>query len=380
MKIVIAPDSYKESLSALDVAIQIEAGFREIFPDAEYIKLPVADGGEGTVEAMVAATSGRIIAVDVTDPLGEKGSAFLGLSGDDRYAIIEMAAASGLERVPVNKRNPMITTSFGTGELISAALNQGVTHCIIGIGGSATNDGGAGMAQALGVQLLDIDGKQLGFGGGELEKLDRIDISAIDPRIKNCRFEVACDVTNPLTGAQGASAIFGPQKGASATMIEQLDANLLHYAKIIKRDLGLEVNDVPGAGAAGGMGAALLAFLGAELRPGIDIVTEAVGLDAVVKDADLVITGEGRIDSQTVNGKVPIGVARVAKRYNKPVIAIAGSLSSDVDIVYQHGLDATFSVLYKICSLDDALKQAAENVKMTARNIAMVFKLGLSLR
>ena len=219
------------------------------------------------------------------------------------------------------------------------------------------------MAQALGVQLLDIDGKQLGFGGGELEKLDRIDISAMDPRIKNCRFEVACDVTNPLTGAQGASAIFGPQKGASVAMIERLDANLLHYAKIIKRDLGLEVNDVPGAGAAGGMGAALLAFLGAELRPGIDIVTEAVGLDAVVKDADLVITGEGRIDSQTVNGKVPIGVARVAKRYNKPVIAIAGSLSSDVDIVYQHGLDATFSVLYKICSLDDALKQARTSGK-----------------
>ncbi|GKX63030.1 glycerate kinase [Pragia fontium] len=377
MKIVIAPDSYKESLSALDVAVQIEAGFREVFPDAEYVKLPVADGGEGTVEAMVAATSGKMITLDVTDPLGEQGSAFLGLSGDERYAIIEMAAASGLERVPVNKRNPMTTTSYGTGELIVEALNRGVKHCIIGIGGSATNDGGAGMVQALGAKLLDENGQSIGFGGGALSKLRRIDISTMDKRIKECRFEVACDVTNPLTGEHGASAIFGPQKGATPEMIEQLDANLLHYASIIKRDLGLDVNDVPGSGAAGGMGAALLAFCGADLRPGIDIVTEAVGLDAVVKDADLVITGEGRLDSQTVNGKVPIGVARVAKAYHKPVIAIAGSLSSDVDIVYQHGLDAVFSVLYKICSLDDALTQAADNVRMTARNIAMVYKLGL---
>ncbi|MFV0547216.1 MAG: glycerate kinase [Limnobaculum xujianqingii] len=376
MKIVIAPDSYKESLSALDVATQIEAGFREIFPQAEYVKLPVADGGEGTVEAMVAATSGKVLTVDVTDPLGERGSAFLGLSGDERYAIIEMAAASGLERVPTSQRNPMITTSFGTGELIVEALNSGVKHCIIGIGGSATNDGGSGMVQALGAKLLDENGQQIGFGGAELARLHRIDVSQMDKRIANCRFEVACDVTNPLTGTQGASAIFGPQKGATPEMIEQLDANLLHYAKIIQRDLGLDVNDVPGAGAAGGMGAALLAFLGAELRPGIDIVTEAVGLDAVVREADLVITGEGRIDSQTVNGKVPIGVARVAKRYHKPVIAIAGSLSSDVDIVYQHGLDAAFSVLYKISSLDEALAQAADNVRMTARNVAMVYRLG----
>ncbi|GKX60516.1 glycerate kinase [Leminorella grimontii] len=376
MKIVIAPDSYKESLSALDVARQIEAGFREIFPDAQYVKLPVADGGEGTVDAMVAATSGTILTVDVTDPLGEQGEAFLGLSGDERYAIIEMAAASGLERVPVSRRNPMVTTSYGTGELIAKALDRGVTHCIIGIGGSATNDGGAGMVQALGAKLLDKEGKEIGFGGAELARLDRIDVSGMDKRIKSCRFEVACDVTNPLTGPQGASAIFGPQKGATQEMIATLDANLLHYAQAIKRDLGQDVNDVPGSGAAGGMGAALLAFLGAELRPGIEIVTEAVGLADAVKDADLVITGEGRIDSQTVNGKVPIGVARVSKRYGKPVIAIAGSLSSDVEVVYQHGLDAVFSVLYKITSLDDALKQAADNVKMTARNVAMAYRLG----
>lgn len=266
MKIVIAPDSYKESLSALDVALQIEAGFREVFPDAQYVKLPVADGGEGTVDAMVAATSGKTLTVDVTDPLGERGEAFLGLSGDERYAIIEMAAASGLERVPVNRRNPMVTTSYGTGELIASALDRGVTHCIIGIGGSATNDGGAGMVQALGARLLDKEGREIGFGGAELVRLDRIDVSGMDKRIKSCRFEVACDVTNPLTGPQGASAIFGPQKGATPEMIAQLDANLLHYAQVIKRDLALDVNDVPGAGAAGGMGAALLAFLGAELR------------------------------------------------------------------------------------------------------------------
>lgn len=376
MKIVIVPDSYKESLTALEVATQIEAGFREIFPEAEYIKLPVADGGEGTVEAMLEATAGIKITTEVLDPLGQRGPAFLGISGDGCYAIIEMAAASGLERVPVAKRNPLLTTSYGTGELITAALDQGVKHCIIGIGGSATNDGGAGMLQALGVKLLDDRGQQIGFGGAELARLQRIDISGLDARIKQCRIEVACDVSSPLTGEKGASAVFGPQKGATAEMIVQLDDNLKHYAAIIRRDLAIDVENVPGAGAAGGMGAALLAFLGAELRPGIDIVMQAIGLEAAISDADLVITGEGRIDSQTVNGKVPVGVARVAKKYNKPTIAIGGSLSKDVGIIHQYGVDAVFSVLHSICTLDQALEDAADNVRMASRNIAMAYYLG----
>ncbi|PLR43677.1 glycerate kinase [Chimaeribacter arupi] len=375
MKIVIAPDSYKESLSALEVATQIEAGFRDIFPQAEYVKLPVADGGEGTVEAMVAATGGRIIRVTVTGPLGDPIEGFYGLSGDEQSAFIEMAAASGLEQVPPHQRNPLRTTSYGTGELIRNALDHGVKHCIIGIGGSATNDGGAGMAQALGAKLRTAQGEEIGHGGGELTHLANIDISELDPRLAQCQIEVACDVTNPLTGDQGASAIFGPQKGATPEMVKQLDGYLAHYAQIIQRDLGVDVDTVPGAGAAGGMGAALLAFCGADLRRGIEIVTEALGLEALVKDADLVITGEGRIDSQTIHGKVPIGVAKVAKRHNKPVIGIAGSLTADVGVVHQHGLDAVFSVLYTICTLDEALENAGDNVRMTARNIAATLRL-----
>lgn len=376
MKIVIAPDSYKESLSAQQVATQIELGFREIFPDAHYVKLPVADGGEGTVEAMVAATNGKIIRLDVTGPLGETVNAFYGLSGDESCAYIEMAAASGLELVPAAQRDPLITTSFGTGELIRNALDKGVEHFIIGIGGSATNDGGSGMVQALGAQLLNKEGRQIGYGGGQLPELVSIDMSQFDSRIKHCRFEVACDVTNPLLGEEGASAVFGPQKGASAELVKQLDNALAHYAEVIRRELDIDVLSIAGGGAAGGMGVALHAFCHAELRRGIEIVTEALGLDELVRDATLVITGEGRIDSQTIHGKVPIGVAKVAKRYNKPVIGIAGSLTKDVGVVHQHGLDAVFSVLYTICTLEEALDNAAENVRLSARNIAATLAIG----
>lgn len=380
MKIVIAPDSYKENLSALEVANAIEQGFREIWPDADYVKLPVADGGEGTVEAMVAATAGRIVDVDVTGPLGKTVTAFFGLSGDERTAFIEMAAASGLEQVPVALRDPLKTTSWGTGELIRHALDAGVDHIIIGLGGSATNDGGAGMVQALGAKLLDARQNEIGKGGAALDALTRIDISQLDPRLAACRIEVACDVTNPLTGKEGASAVFGPQKGATAETIDRLDTALVHYAQIITRDLEVDVLELAGGGAAGGMGAALYAFCGAQLRRGIEIVTDALQLDACVADADLVVTGEGRMDSQTIHGKVPVGVAKVAKRYHKPVIGIAGSLTADVGIVHEHGLDAVFSVIYTICTLDDALKNAAENVRMTARNVAATLKMGQTLR
>jgi len=379
MKIVIAPDSYKESLSALDVANAIEDGFREVFPKAEYVKIPVADGGEGTVEAMVAATKGRVVKVSVSGPLGEQVDGFYGLSGDEQSAFIEMAAASGLEYLPVAKRDPLITTSWGTGELIRHALDAGVQHIIIGLGGSATNDGGAGMVQALGAKLLDNQGEQIGPGGAALETLARIDIRELDKRLAGCRIDVACDVTNPLTGNEGASAIFGPQKGATPEMIARLDKALAHYAELIARDLQLDVVNLAGGGAAGGMGAALYAFCGAKLRQGIEIVTDALALDRQVADADLVITGEGRIDSQTVHGKVPVGVAKVAKRHNVPVIGIAGSLSADVGVVHDHGIDAVFSVLYKICTLDDALASAGENVRMTARNVAAVLKAGKTL-
>lgn len=380
MKIVIAPDSYKESLSALEVATAIEQGFREIWPDADYVKIPVADGGEGTVEAMVEATAGRIVRVNVTGPLGKPVDAFYGLSGDERSAFIEMAAASGLELVPSGLRDPLKTTSWGTGELIRHALDTGVEHIIIGLGGSATNDGGAGMMQALGARLLDSRQNEIAPGGAALEALAQIDISQLDTRLAACRIEVACDVTNPLTGNEGASAVFGPQKGATPEMIVRLDKALAHYAQLIARDLNVDVSGLAGGGAAGGMGAALYAFCGAELRSGIEIVTDALHLDACVIDADLVVTGEGRIDSQTIHGKVPVGVASVAKRYNKPVIGIAGSLTADVGVVHQHGIDAVFSVIYNICTLDDALKNAAENVRMTARNVAATIRLGQLIR
>lgn len=379
MKIVIAPDSYKESLSALEVATAIEQGFREIWPDADYVKLPVADGGEGTVEAMVAATAGRMVHVDVTGPLGASVQAFYGLSGDERSAFIEMAAASGLELVKPAQRNPLTTTSWGTGELISHALDAGVKHIIIGIGGSATNDGGAGMVQALGAKLLTSEGKPIGQGGGELDRLSRIDISGLDKRLADCRIEVACDVTNPLTGEEGASAVFGPQKGATPEMIERLDKSLAHYAQVIAHDLDMDVLNLSGGGAAGGMGAALYAFCGAQLRQGIEIVTDALQLDKQVADADLVITGEGRIDSQTIHGKVPVGVARIAKRFNKPVIGIAGSLTADVGVVHEHGVDAVFSVIYTVCTLEEALENAEGNVRLAARNIAATLKVGMGM-
>ncbi|EHU9440053.1 glycerate kinase [Vibrio vulnificus] len=373
MKIVIAPDSYKESLTAMDVAIAIEKGFKQVLPDAHYVKLPMADGGEGTVQSMVDATGGTIIEHTVTGPLGQRVDGFFGLLGEGKTAVIEMAAASGLHLVTPDQRNPLITTTFGTGELIKAALDHGVEHIIVGIGGSATNDGGIGMAQALGIKLLDAQGNELGYGGGELAKLATIDCSQLDPRLAQVRLEVACDVDNPLCGTKGASTVFGPQKGATPEMVTILDENLAHYATVIKQQLGVDVRDMAGAGAAGGMGAALLGLLNAELRPGIEIVMDAVRLDEIVADADLVITGEGRIDSQTIHGKTPIGVARTAKKHGLPVIGIAGCLSADCGVVHEHGLDAVFAVVNRSVDLPTALAEAAENVELTARNVAAAF-------
>ncbi|WP_435927971.1 glycerate 2-kinase [Dryocola sp. BD613] len=379
MKIVIAPDSYKESLSAHEVAQAIEKGFREIFPDARYVSVPVADGGEGTVDAMVSATQGSKVVTTVTGPLGEPVTACWGMTGDGKTAFIEMAEASGLALVPFEKRNPLVTTSRGTGELILRALDNGVRNIIIGIGGSATNDGGAGMLQALGAKLSDAAGKEVSPGGGSLLSLSSIDISGLDKRLERCVINVACDVTNPLTGDNGASRIFGPQKGADEATIVELDRNLAHFAQVIKKQLRKDVENTPGAGAAGGMGAALMAFLGADLRSGVEIVTEALNLEEHIHNCSLVVTGEGRMDSQSIRGKVPVGVAAIAKRYRKPVIGIAGSLACDVAIVHQHGIDAVFSVLTSVGTLDEALKNAFDNIYRASRDIAATVAIGMKL-
>lgn len=373
MKIVIAPDSYKESLSALEVAEAIEAGFRKVFPDAQYCKLPMADGGEGTVQSLVDASNGTIITEQVTGPLGQPVDAFYGLMGDGKTAVIEMAAASGLHLVPSDQRNPLHTTSFGTGELIRSALQRGVEHIIVGIGGSATNDGGVGMVQALGGRFLDAQQQPLGYGGGALKHLVQIDLAELDPRLQHVSLEVASDVDNPLCGPTGATYVFGPQKGAtSEAMKQELDANLAHYAAIMKTQLGQDVQHRPGAGAAGGLGAALMGLLGATLRPGIEIIVESVQLKQHLADASLVITGEGRIDSQTIHGKTPMGVARAAKDYGLPVIGIAGCLSDDCQVVHEHGIDAVFSVVPRSVTLAEALEHAAFNVELTAENVARV--------
>ncbi|MDM5225394.1 glycerate kinase [Cytobacillus sp. NJ13] len=379
MKIVIAPDSFKESLSALEAANAIERGFKFIFHEADYKKMPMADGGEGTVQSLVDATEGTIIERTVTGPLGEPVKAFFGLMGDGKTAVIEMAAASGLHLVPSEKRNPLITSTWGTGELIAAAMDSGVQHIIIGIGGSATNDAGAGMIQALGGKLLNKTGSDIGPGGGSLAQLAAIDLSGLDSRLRDVHFEVACDVDNPLTGTRGASAIFGPQKGATPEMVELLDQNLGHFADVIENALGKQFRHIEGAGAAGGIGGSLLAILNADLKKGIEIVLHAVDFENEVKDADLVITGEGKIDSQTIYGKTPIGVARAAKKHGIPVIGLAGSLSDDSDIVHEHGIDALFSIVPGVVTLPEALEKAAIYMERTARNIAASMKMSGSL-
>ncbi len=375
MKIVLAPDSFKESLSALQVAESIERGFKQVLPNAEYVKVPMADGGEGTVQSLVDATGGRIIKKTVTGPLGEAAEAFFGILGNEKTAVIEMAAASGLHLVPATKRNPLLTTTRGTGELIAAALDYNVNHIIIGIGGSATNDGGAGMARALGARFLNSDGQEIAEGGGALSDLAAIDLSRLDSRLADVKIEVACDVDNPLIGPKGASAIYGPQKGATPVIVNQLDENLAHYAAIIEKDLGVKIADVPGSGAAGGLGGGLLAFMQAELSRGVDIVMEAAKLSDIIAGADLVITGEGKIDGQTIFGKTLIGVAKTAKKHGVPVIGIAGNVASDSDVVHEYGIDAIFSIVPGAVSLQEAFLHADEFVERTARNIAAVWQL-----
>ncbi len=372
MKIVIAPQGFKGSLTALEIARAIEAGIRRVMPDAEIVIVPVADGGDGTLQALVDSSGGDIVTTSVTGPLGRPVDARWGALGDGMTAVIEMARASGLALIGRDERDPLRATTRGTGELIRAALTSGHRKFIVGIGGSATNDGGAGMAQSLGARLLDADGRELPPGGAALARLGRIDTSHMDTRLAGSVFTVACDVNNPLCGPTGASAIFGPQKGATPAMVKELDAALAHFADVIRRDLDVDVKERPGAGAAGGLGAGLMAFVNAELRAGVDIVLSAVDLADKLEGADLVITGEGQIDKSTAFNKAPVGVARLAKKQGIPVVAIAGSLGEGYKVVHDMGIDAVFSLVSGPMTLDDAMGRTGELVSATAEEIARV--------
>ncbi|HSX69953.1 MAG TPA: glycerate kinase [Pseudomonas sp.] len=374
MKIVIAPDSFKESLSAPDVAAAIARGWTQVFPDAEVLLRPMADGGEGTVDAVLAATGGDRRELTVRGPLGEPVLAHWGWLGD-ATAVLEMAAASGLHWVPRERRDATVTTSYGTGELIRAALDAGAERIILGLGGSATNDGGVGLLQALGVRFLDADERELPPGGAALARLARIDVAQMDPRLLQAKVEIAADVDNPLCGPKGASAVFGPQKGASLQQVELLDAALGCYARVAAATLGEDHSGVPGVGAAGGLGFAAKAFLHASFRPGIELVAELSGLAEAVQGADLVITGEGRLDSQSLHGKTPIGVARVARAAGVPVIALAGSLGEGYQAVYEAGIEAAFSLTSGPQSLEQAMHGAAAELQARACDLARIWRL-----
>ncbi|MCW8274991.1 glycerate kinase [Pseudomonas sp. PCH199] len=375
MKIVIAPDSFKDSLSAQGVADAIALGLMEVWPDAQLVKCPMADGGEGTVESILAACGGELQRIAVRGPLGDPVDAAWGWLPDSHTAIIEMAEASGLQLVPVDQRDACISSTFGTGELIRAALDEGAQRVILAIGGSATNDGGAGAMQALGVKLLDAQGQALAPGGLALAELFRIDLSDIDPRLATVRFDIAADVNNPLCGPHGASAIFGPQKGASPEQVQLLDHALGHFADHCAKVLNNDVREESGSGAAGGLGFAAKAFLGAQFKAGVEVVAELVGLADAVKDADLVITGEGRFDAQTLRGKTPFGVARIAKQYRVPVIVIAGTLGEGYQALYEHGIDAAFALASGPMTLQQACAEAPRLLRERASDIARVWRL-----
>lgn len=377
MKIVIAPDSFKGSLTAKQVAEAIRTGVARIFPQADYELVPMADGGEGTVQSLVDATQGRLITKTVHNPLDELSEAYYGILGDGQTAVIEMAQASGIQYVNDQTHNPLITTTYGTGELMLDALDHGVKKIILGIGGSATNDGGAGMAQALGARLLDAAGNELPLGGGALDRLDHIDISGLDPRIQATQVLIASDVTNPLTGKDGASAVFGPQKGATPAMVEVLDQNLHHYAEIIKRDLHQDLEQVPGAGAAGGLGTGLMAFTNSQMARGIDLVVEFTKLKERAAGADLVLTGEGGIDFQTKFGKTPYGVALATKTVapQAPVVVLAGNVGQGIDSLYgKDAMDAIFATPAGAKPLAQAIADGPHDIALAAENVARLIK------
>ncbi|WP_373893564.1 glycerate kinase [Virgibacillus sp. CBA3643] len=369
MKIIIAPDSFKGSLTAIEAAQAINKGVKKAFHDAETVLLPVADGGEGSMETLVSATDGKIKHLPVVGPLGSKVEAAYGVLGDGRTCVIEMATASGLNLVPEEKLSPLQATTYGTGQLIKQALDDGFSSFIIGIGGSATNDGGAGMLQALGLQLLNENGNEIDYGGGELNQIKQINMRSFDKRIKDCNFIIASDVQNPLIGTDGASAIFGPQKGAKADDVALLDGNLTHWADKVAEITGITLHDLPGAGAAGGIGGAFQAFFPFVMKRGIDVVLDYIKLDEKVMGADLVITGEGQVDSQTASGKTPMGVAQAAKRRDVPTIIIAGAVGKGIEVLYDFGVISANSIINRPMPLQEAIERAAELVELSAEQV-----------
>lgn len=374
MKLVIAPDSFKESLSARAVAEAIAAGWARVYPDAELLLCPMADGGEGTVDALLSATGGKLQQTRVSGPLGDPVEAHWGLL-PDAQAIIEMAEASGLHRVEPARRDVLAASSHGTGELIRAALDAGVRRIVLGLGGSATNDGGAGLLAALGVRFLDREGQELPLGGAALARLSQIDLTGLDTRLAQIEVMVAADVDNPLCGPRGASAVFGPQKGASPEQVAQLDEALAHYADVMAATLGEDLRDFPGVGAAGGLGFAARAVLRAGFRPGVELVAELSGLVQAMQGADLVITGEGRLDGQSLHGKTPVGVARLARTAGVPVIALAGSLGEGYQRLYAEGIGAAFSLAPGPLSLEQAMAEAGPQLSARAADLARLWRI-----
>lgn len=376
MKFVIAPDSFKGSLTAKQAADAIYTGLKRVFPEADYELVPMADGGEGTVQSLVDATHGSFRHADVLNPLGQPVSAEYGLLGDQQTAVIEMAAASGIQFVNEDTKNPLVTTTYGTGQLMLDAMHHGAREIIIGIGGSATTDGGQGMAESLGVKFLDAAGAPISRGGGGLADLATIDVSGIDPLVAQTKVRIASDVTNPLVGEKGSAAVFGPQKGATPAMVATLDANLAHYAALIKATLGKDLADFPGAGAAGGLGAGLLAFTDSQMEKGVEIVVRETHLKERAVNADYVFTGEGAIDFQTQYGKTPMGTAQAVKAASPhaKVIGVAGNVGAGIDQLYDLGIDAIFGILPGIVDLPTAIATGQENLARTAENIARVIK------
>ncbi|HAE33364.1 MAG: glycerate kinase [SAR202 cluster bacterium] len=380
MKIVIAPQAFKGSLSALNVANAVQKGVRRIFPDAQILTCPVADGGDGTLETLVESSGGKIMETNVADPTGKPIVAQWGAMGDGNTAVIEMARTSGLALLTLEERDPLNATTYGLGEIIVSALNKGFRKFIVGIGGSATNDAGAGMAQALGIRLMDREGRNLVFGGAALQNLSVIDTSSIDQRVLESNFQIACDVNNPLTGPEGASAVYGPQKGATEENVIQLDSALGVFAEVAKRDLGKDISNLEGAGAAGGLGAGMIAFVEGHLRAGVDIVLDTVNLAEKLESADLVITGEGSIDFQTVYNKAPIGVARMAKARGIPTIGISGMLGKNYQIVHNHGIDAALSIANGPISLEESLQNAPSLISEAVEESLRLISVGMKLR
>ena len=379
MKVVAAPQTFKGSISALNAAEAISIGVKNIYPSAEVLLCPVADGGDGTLETLVEVSNGNIVECVVEGPTGTSVEAQWGAMGDEQTAVIEMARTSGLALLDLNERDPLNASTYGLGEAILSALDQNYRKFIIGIGGSATNDGGAGMAQAVGISLKDEFGKEIPRGGAALSKLHSIDTVGIDPRIKQSEFMVACDVNNPLTGPEGASAVYGPQKGATPEMITQLDEALKNFAETILSDLGEEVEHISGAGAAGGLGAGMMAFMGGTLKPGVDIVLDTVGLADKLKGTDIVITGEGGIDFQTVYDKAPIGVAKLAKTLGIPTIALAGLVGKDFQVVHKDGIESVFSIVNGPMTLENASSNAHRLIVESTEQVMRLLRVGTTL-